>query len=61
MKTLGTVMLTLPSRLYVREPLKTIKPALLRGVATVIVAHARLELLLTELVYDLLFVDLTRR
>jgi hypothetical protein len=47
-------LLKLPPNLLTRQPLKTIKPSLLQGVGRVIVAHARLELLLTELVSDLL-------
>ena len=50
-------MLKFPSSIIVREPLTTIPPQLLRGVGQVIVAHARLELYLTELVYDLLRID----
>jgi hypothetical protein len=50
-------LLKLPLNLVVREPLKSVRPALLQGVGRVIVAHARLELALTELVYDLLRID----
>ena len=50
-------MLKLPSSIIVCEPLTTIPPPLLRGVGQVIVPQARLELYLTELVYDLLRID----
>jgi hypothetical protein len=46
-------MMKVPPGVFYREPLKTIPDNLLRGVGRVIVAHARLELYLTELLYDL--------
>jgi hypothetical protein len=50
-------LLRLPPKRFVREPLKSIRPNLLEGIGRVIIAHARLELALTELVYDLLRID----
>jgi hypothetical protein len=50
-------MLKFPPNIIEREPLKKVKPKLLQGIGLVIVAHSRLELLLTELIYDLLRID----
>jgi hypothetical protein len=47
-------LLKLPKNRVTREPIKTTKRNLLEGIGRVIVAHARLELLITELISDLL-------
>jgi hypothetical protein len=50
-------MLKMPPNLIVRQALKTAPSDKLRGIGRVIVAHSRLEDLMTELVYDLLRID----
>ena len=50
-------LLKLPPKRFVREPLKSISHNLLEGIGRVVIAHARLELFLTELVYELLRLD----
>ena len=49
--------LKVPPNRIVRQPLKTIPSTLLKGVGRVLVAHARLELRVTELVFELLRVN----
>jgi hypothetical protein len=50
-------MLKMPPNLIVRQALRTIPSHKLRGIGRVIVAHSRLEDLMSELVYDLLRMD----
>ena len=50
-------MMRVPSNLLYREPLKTIPKHLLQGIGRVIVAHARLEWYMAELVSDIARID----